>query len=91
MDLNFRIEAPAKVSLLVYDNNTFIVESFLPEGTKIRILANTPLSKLTDLVSGEQLNSNGKSSSYLWGRTASEKNYFDIVLKPHSFRVFKAE
>jgi hypothetical protein len=27
----------------------------------------------------------------VWGRKSEEKNYFDIVLKPHSYRVFKQE
>ncbi len=91
MDINPRIEAPAKVSLFVYDNNTLIVESFLPEETKVRVVANTTSGKLTDLISGEQINSAGKTTSRIWGRQAVEKTYFDFVLKPHSYRVFKAE
>lgn len=91
MDLEPRIEGPSKISLFVYDNNTLIVESFLPTETKVRVFTGTGKSKLTDLVSGETVESSGKSTSRIWGRDAVEKSYFDIVLKPHSYRVFKTE
>ncbi|HUX58191.1 MAG TPA: hypothetical protein VMV77_14535 [Bacteroidales bacterium] len=90
-DLNPYIEAPSKVSLFVYDNNTFIVESFLPEEISVRIIDSAGAGKLTDLITGEQINSKGKTSSRLWGRETEEKNYFDITLKPHSYRVFKQD
>jgi uncharacterized protein YkvS len=90
-DLNFRIEGTSKVSLFVYDNNTIIVESFLSEETKVRIVAGPAISKLADITSAEQISSGGKTSSMIWGRKSEEKVYFDIVLKPHSFRVFKAD
>lgn len=90
-DLNFRIEGASKVSLFVYDNNTIIVESFLSEETKIRIVAGGGITKLVDIVSSEQLTGSGKTSSMIWGRKAEEKTYFDVALKPHSYRVFKAE
>jgi hypothetical protein len=37
-DINVRIEGPAQVGLFVYDNGTFIVESFLPENVNIKII-----------------------------------------------------
>ncbi len=90
-DLKFRIEGASKVSLFVYDNNTLIVESFLPEETKIRIVAEGGIAKLRDVISGERLTGTGKTSSMIWGRKTEQKSYFDIVLKSHSYRVFKAE
>ncbi len=90
-DLNFRIEAASKISLLVYDNNTFIVESFLPEETIVRVVAGSGLEKLTDLVTAEQIAREGKISTRIWGRQTMEKSYFNIIVKPHSYRVFKAE
>ena len=90
-DLNYRIEGTSKVSLFVYDNNTLITESFLPEETKVRIVAGGGKTKLTDLISGEQLTGGGKVSTMLWGRKTEEKISFGITLKPHSFRVFRAD
>ncbi|OGC09558.1 hypothetical protein A2V82_06930, partial [candidate division KSB1 bacterium RBG_16_48_16] len=54
-DLDVRIEGPSQVALFVYDNDTFIVESFLPEQTDIRIVVDSRFSKLRNSVSGEQL------------------------------------
>ena len=51
-DLKFRIEGQSMVSLFVYDNNTMIVESFLPEETKVKVIAGSGITKLTDIVSG---------------------------------------
>ena len=90
-DMNFRIEAPSKISLLIYDNNTFIVESFLPEEMIVRVVAGSGIEKLTDLVTEEQVTSGGKKSSWIWGRKPEEKLSFDVIVKPHSYRVFKAE
>jgi hypothetical protein len=90
-DLNFRIEGPSKISLFVYDNNTFIAESFLPDETPVKIIAGSGITRLTDIKTGEQITSGGKSSSMIWGRKREEKSSFEITLKPHSYRVFKAE
>lgn len=90
-DLKFRIEGPAKVSLFVYDNNTIIAESFLPEETPVKIVAGEGITKLTDVETGEQIASSGKSSSMIWGRKREGKSLYDITIKPHSYRVFKAE
>lgn len=90
-DLNFRLEGPAKVSLFIYDNNTLIAESFLPEETPVRIIAGNGLTKLTDIETGEQVTSSGKSTSMIWGRKGEGKSQFNITIKPHSYRVFRAE
>ena len=89
-DINFRIEGASKVSLFVYDNNSIIVESFLPAETKVRIYTGAGITGLTDIETGENYASAGKTSTYLWGRKPEEKAYFDVTLKPHSFKVLKA-
>ncbi|MBN2665526.1 MAG: hypothetical protein JXR67_03385, partial [Bacteroidales bacterium] len=90
-DLKFRIEGPSMVSLFVYDNNTLIVESFLPEETKVKVIAGSGITKLTDMVSGAVSASGGKTSTMVWGRDRSEGSSFELTLKPHSFVVLKAE
>ena len=90
-DLKFRIEAPSRVSLFVYDNNTFIVESFLPEETVVRVVAGPVTEKITDLVTNVEINNEGSGTTRIWGRKTGEKSYFDIIVKPHSYRVFKAD
>ena len=90
-DLKFRIEGPSMVSLFVYDNNTLIVESFLDEETKVKVIAGSGITKLTDIVSGSVLASGAKASSMVWGRERSEGTSFEITVRPHSFVVLKAE
>jgi len=87
-DLYVRVDGPSKVALFVYDNNTFIAESFLPEDAQIRIVLDSKLKKLQDEISGEELP--GKEIPGWWGRKSGKTGY-DATLKPHSFRVFRCE
>jgi hypothetical protein len=87
-DLYVRVDGPSKVSLFVYDNNTFIAESFLPEDAQIRIVLDERFKSLRDAVSGEELP--GKEIPGFWGRKSGKISY-DATLKPHSFRVFRCE
>jgi hypothetical protein len=86
--MKVRIECPAKVSLFVYDNGTFIVESFLPEEVKVKIVMDKSIGKLNDLLSGEELTGTTMQGSQIWGREKADDTSFDIMLKPHSYRVF---
>jgi hypothetical protein len=87
-DLYVRVDAPAKVSLFVYDNHIFIAESFLPEDASMRIVLDEKYQKLRDALSGEELT--GKEIPGFWGRRSGKIRY-DATLKPHSFRVFRCE
>lgn len=78
-DLDIRLKAPAKVSLMPYDNGTFIVESFLDEPVTVTVVAEGGTVALKDLVSGASLHpSDGKAD-------------YRITLMPHSYKVFKKE
>jgi hypothetical protein len=87
-DLYVRIDGPSKVALFVYDNNTFIAESFLPEDAPIRIVLDDRFKSLRDEVTGEALT--GKEIPGWRGRKSGKTGY-DATLKPHSFRVFRCE
>lgn len=76
-DLPLRIEAPAKVGLMIYDNDTFIVESFLDEAVTIQIVANEKGIALQNLQSNAKLTS------------AEGDGKFALTLMPHSYQVFK--
>lgn len=79
-----RIQGPANVSLFVYDNNTFIVESFSDEDVDITVLCQS--EGLKDLLSGDEVSGSRVMS---WGRSTSNERSFRVHLKPHSYRVFK--
>ena len=91
-DLDLRIDAPAKVSLFLYDNGTFIVESFLDEPVTIRINAKEGIDSITDLLSGaviEKMPANTTTNPFARFRADDKINVFRVTLPPHSYRVFR--
>jgi hypothetical protein len=87
--LPVQIEGPSGISLFVYDNNTFIAESFLEKETAINIVTSTAHNKLTDVSSGQQfIGELRKPGMSYTEKNRKEKNIFSITIKPHSFRVF---
>ena len=91
-DLDLRIDAPAKVSLFLYDNGTFIIESFLDEPVTIKINAKEGIDQITDLQSGIVIDKMpADSAPRPWGfrfRMDDKNNIFIVNLLPHSYRVF---
>lgn len=90
--INVQIEGESQVSLFAYDNNTFIVESFLDKETEINILTAGEFHTITDLNTNDVYT--GKLRKPFRSYTEKnmlEKNVYPITLKPHSFRVFKIE
>jgi hypothetical protein len=80
-DLFVRLDAPSRVSLFVYDNDKFIVESFQENPVQARIITDKRITKLRDMLTGETI-----------GGTAQGPNtVFETALKHGSYRVFAAE
>jgi len=88
-DFNIRLEGPSMVSLFLYDNGTFIVESFLNEPVTVNIISNEPVKTITDILSGESLQ--GKAVPvFAFGNRKPDPTYsYEITVKPHSYRVFR--
>jgi hypothetical protein len=90
--LPVQIEGLSGISLYVYDNNTFIAESFLDKGTAINIVTSTAHNKITDISSGQQfMGELRKPGMSYTEKNRKEKNVYSLTIKPHSFRVFKME
>lgn len=87
-DMPIRLEGPAKISLFVYANNTFIVESFKNQPADINIVTKNDVKNLNDPVSGEKLG--GETIRGFRGQETGEKRFF-LEIKPHSYRVFRIE
>ena len=83
-----RLEAPAQVALFLYDNDTFIVESFLDHSTDIRLVMDDCFPCVRDVLSGEIVT--GEDLSDQSGQRTGKKGCA-VTLNPHSFRLFKAE
>ncbi len=87
-----RLDGPSQVALFVYDNNTFIVESFLAGDADVKVRTLGPAAKLHDLVSGEIIAGQPPASPQgPWRRMEEPRTAFEVHLAPHSFRAFKLE
>jgi hypothetical protein len=87
-DMVVRLEGPGMISLFVYDNDTFIVESFLDEPVNVQVVTDDRLTTLTDLLTGEKVTA-GPVQQSPWGRIPGRR--FDVALPPHSYRVFQGK
>jgi hypothetical protein len=87
--LNVRLEGPAKISLFVYDNHSFVVHSFLDQEVSVKILLNKNENEITDAVSGEKISGESQKSSFGNPKMDSDVKLFEIKIKPHSFRGFR--
>ncbi len=87
-DMTVRLEGPGQVSLFVYDNDTFIVESFLDEPADVKVVTNDRSATLTDLTTGETIAA-GPVPQVRWGRPPGRP--FPITLPPHSYKVLQLQ
>ncbi len=89
-----RLDGPGKVALFAYDNNTFIVESFLPVETSVRIGLTGDKGKLRNLLTGEVMAGQAQTlGGFGRGRPGGgeRRMSFNLRLLPHSYSVFAAE
>jgi hypothetical protein len=88
-----RLDGPAQVALFAYDNNTFIVENFLPAATDVKISTTGDFTALKNLVTGAIVE--GKlppSRGWNWRNEITEDRVaFSAHLPPHSYVVFALE
>jgi len=77
-DMYVRLEAPSQVSLFVYDNDTFIVESFRDSSGTARVVTDRRIARLRDLVTGREL----------IGQPRGDRMVFDVFVRPGSYSVF---
>jgi hypothetical protein len=80
------IESPAQVALFLYDNNTFIVESFLDESVEVKVVVDGARGGIRDILSGEEFDGQARVD---WRGRPSGKKGCAVTVKPHSFRVFE--
>lgn len=88
-DLPVSIEAPGEVSLFVYDNSSFVVESFLDKEVTIKILLDKEVKQITNV--DTEIKSNGilrEAPSFRNRKFGRDVMVFEVTLKPHSFKGF---
>jgi len=90
-----RLDGPSQVALFAYDNNTFIVESYLPTETDVTVSVTGDYTRLRNLVTGEELS--GQSPEEPMGPSGrrpapfESRESFNVHLLPHSYEVFERE
>jgi len=92
-DFPIRLDGANHVALFAYDNNTFIVESFLPSETRAKVSVAGNFTQLRNLVTGEEITGYAPPAEHRhWQQNASaNRTLFNIHLLPHSYAVFAAE
>jgi hypothetical protein len=81
------------VALFVYDNNTFIVESYRDTETDVNVSLAGEFTKLRNLVTDEVITGQAQSRGIMRGRQGGgqRRMSFKVHLMPHSYAVFAAE
>jgi hypothetical protein len=86
-DFKVQVESPSRICLFTYDNDTFIVESFLPYMTRVNIVINKKDAKLHDLIFTGEWFFNREPS----GMAREDQTVFQTLMSPNSRRVYRFE
>jgi hypothetical protein len=94
-------DAPAQVSLFAYDNNAFVVQSFLDAAVTVTVSVAGTTSTLTDLVSGQTVSraaapapaagAGRRGGGGRRGGFGAPGTSYSITIPPHSYRAFTAQ
>lgn len=87
------MDAPSQVSLMEYDNKTFVVQSFRDEPVVVTVSVKGGTKELQNLATGEMLEASapltGVSRRKNRGTASAEQRAsFEIKVQPHSFEAF---
>ena len=82
------LDSPSQVSLFMYDNNTLVVESFLPDPVEVSLMVAERFAQVCDLQTGKSLA--GQPVTDWRGQNTGNKAYA-FQLPAHAYRVFQLE
>jgi hypothetical protein len=88
--------APAQVALFRYDNNTFIVQNYLPTASSVTVSVAGAVAQLRDMLTGSEIapqpsSPNGRGFAGRGGPTgAPPRTSFTFTVLPHSYSAFAA-
>jgi hypothetical protein len=88
-DFPVRLDAPGKVSLFAYDNQTFVVESFADSKTDMTVAITDGVSRIKNLVTGEPITGE-TPPPHKWPRLnlGPQRTNFHLTLEPHTYAAF---
>jgi hypothetical protein len=91
------LDGPGQISLFAYDNNSFVVESFLSTPAYVTVGVAGGFSRLRDVMTGQTIE--GQAPPARLGPTTRGSQSppglprftFTLQIKPHSYEAFAAE
>ena len=87
--LDVSLEGPSEIALLVYDNQSFVIESFLDEPAELQVLLDPGHHVLTDIATGKtHAGSIREAPSFRGRKLGRDVTVFEIRIEPHSFKAF---
>ncbi len=91
-----RVDGPAQVALFAYDNDTFIVQSYLHRETDVTVTVSGGFTKLQNLLTGEVISAAPAQRGFgvrggFRGGGSERRTNFQLHLLPHSYLAFAAE
>ena len=90
--LGIELNGGSMVSLFLYDNDTFVVESFNDEAVDVEVKLAKKADSLTDLLSNDKVALQHIPKGRGWrGFSSPEKYSCTITVPPRSFRAFKID
>lgn len=92
-DLPAYLDAPAKVSLFLYDNNTMVVENFNDEPVTVSVVMSESQKELRDLMTSEVFKAVVPQllGNRFYRNGQPRESNFTFVLPPHSYKALTAE
>lgn len=83
------VKSPCEVSLFVYDNNSFVLESFLDKEEPIKILLDKDVKQITSIATEEKTDGIVRMAPTFRNRKfGKDATVFEVTVKPHSFKGF---
>ncbi len=91
-DTGVYFEGPAKVSLFPYDNKTMVLENFNDEAVSLRVVVNTKVKALRNLLTNERLPpADVRTTNHHFFGYSDGQTVFDTQLAAHSYVGLKIE
>jgi hypothetical protein len=75
------LDSPSQICLFVYNNNTFIAQSYQPYPVRYNIVIKKPGAKLIDIISGHEL----------YGYVNGSTTVFEVHQQPRTYNVYRFE
>lgn len=84
-DMSVRVDGPSHVALFVYDNGTFIVQSYRHDTVNVTISTRAGASRIRNLFTDQLIEGRPRTRQRAWPMA------FDVQLLPHSYIPFTIE